>query len=382
MVTFLQDTARNNLISWTAEAVRLGFARGAMLSPFSSPREGNGFKRSAIDTSESIRTAGGEFWFDPMTHALNMPRAGDFRFYDGWPLWSDTRGELVTAEHQRDHIRRVYDIQDGLGSPRLAPTVLVSYPDTPQSQLALILAGEAVTEDGGAWVAIAGDQQFWTSGAELDAHIGALDQLEPGGWLLTVSRSDNAMPPGATSDEIYGLMRSVYALSRDRPVRVAFGDLSALPAIAAGAESLGTGWDMRQRICAYQDFEERLGDAPGGGWYQRPTLAGLLGGLAQGEYRVLQSEDPERARALTPGTIGPRPGQAFMHHASVLAGVISELAPLQDRDRVEALRARYVAAGAEWPEVQRITHTRLGYANWIQPLLAGVDAFMAAEGWV
>lgn len=68
------------------------------------------------------------------------------------------------------------------------------------------------------------------------------------------------MPTGASSEEIFGLMRTTFALSQDRPVRVAYGDLAALPAVAAGAEAVGTGWDMRQRICAYQDFQVRAAD--------------------------------------------------------------------------------------------------------------------------
>ena len=272
-------------------------------------------------------------------------------------------------------------VQADLGSALLAPTVLVSYPDTPQSQKALHMTAEALSVDAAAWATIAGDQQFWTSGAELDAHVGALDQLQPAGWLLVVVRSETSMPPAATSEEVFGLMRTVYALSQDRPVRVAFGDVAALPAVAAGAEAIGTGWDMRQRICAYQDFEERLADPGGGGWYQRPTLSGLLGGLTTREYQVLVSEDSAMAAALSPGTIGPKPQQAFRHHAQVLTDISDDLDALAGRDRVAALRDRYRAALAVWPAVQQVTGTKLGPAQWIKPFLAGLELFMASEDW-
>lgn len=381
MGVFLGDTARNTLIKWTSSAVKGGYSTGAYLSPFTSPRLANGFKRSAQDTSEKIRAAGGEFWFDPMTYALSMPRAGDFRHYDTWDLWDGTRGDVGSRAAMRSHIDRVYEIQNELSSKLLAPSLLVSYPDTPASQTALEFSQEAIEAAPNAWLTIAGDQQFWGAGAELDAHIGALDQLEPGGWLLVVTRSDNAMPPGATPEEVYGLMRTSYALSQDRPVRIAFGDIAALPAIAAGAEALGTGWDIRQRICAYQDFEEREGDQNGGGWYQRPTLRGLMGGLSNREYNVLTSEKPVIASTLTPGTIGPKPEQAFQHHASVLTEIVDELNALTGRERVDALRRRYVDARAEWPEIKRVTGAAIGPDRWIKPYVDGLDLFAASEGW-
>lgn len=381
MGVFLGDTARNTLIKWTTNAVKGGYATGAHLSPFTSPRLANGFKRSALDTSDQIRAAGGEFWFDPMTYALSMPRAGDFRHYDTWDLWGGTRGNLTTRSARRNHIDRVFAIQGELSSPLLAPSLLVSYPDTPTSQSALELSQEAVEVNPASWLTVAGDQQFWSAGAELDAHVGALDQLEPAGWVLVVTRADNAMPPSATAEEVYGLMRTTFALSQDRPVRIAFGDIAGLPAVAAGAEAIGTGWDMRQRICAYQDFEEREGDQSGGGWYQRPTLRGLMGGLSNGEHAVLSSENLVLASRLNPGTIGPKPEQAFQHHAAVLTEIVEDLSLLSGRDRVEALRRLYTQARPEWTEVKRVTGAKIGPDRWIKPFLDGLDLFATSEGW-
>lgn len=383
MSVLIQDTARNNLTSWTVNAVSGGYARGAVLSPFSSPVEGNGYKRAAHDISRGIRDAEGEFWFDSMTYALDMPRAGDFRHYDGWELWGNTRGALEAPSDREEHIRRVFEKQASLEAVRLSPSVLVSYPDTPKSQLALEISQSAYDLQPDAWATIAGDQTFWSSGAELDAHVGALNQLEPRGWLLVVARADNAMPPSATREEVFGLMRTTFALSQDRPVRVAFGDLAGLPAIAAGAESVGTGWDIRQRICAYQDFEQRAADkSTGGQWYQRPTLQGLLGSLSGGEYEVLVSERSNLASRLTPDSIGPKPEQAFEHHTRVLTKIIEGMGTLSGRARVENLRTLYSNALVEWPEVQRITGAKIGPSRWITPFLEGVDLFAASEGWV
>lgn len=383
MGVFINDTARNNLGGWTSAAVWGGYASGAYLSPFTSPVLSNGTKRSAQDTAEQIRESGGEFWFDPMTYALDMPRAGDFRYYDTWALWDGERerGDLSSRDAMRAHVDRVYEIQTSLSSPLLAPTKLVSNPDSMTSQRALELSQEAVSADTSTWLTVAGDTQFWSSGVELDAHIGALDQLEPAGWLLVVTRQDNPMPPTSTPEEVHGLMRTTFALSQDKPVRVAFGDLAALPAVAAGAEAIGTGWDMRQRICAYQNFEERPPDQKGGGWYQRPTLRGLMGGLSNGEYDVLSSESPRLASRLSPGVIGSKPEQAFRHHATTLTEIVNELGALTGRERVAALRRHYADAIPEWPEVKRIAGTKIGPDRWIKPFLDGLDLFAASEGW-
>ena len=382
MSVLIQDTARNTLIKWSTNAIKGGYAAGAYLSPFTSPLEKNNFKRSAVDTADAIRSAGGEFWFDSMTYALDMPRAGDFRNYENWPLWHATRGDLSNPEAMKRHVEAVFRIQDELGSPRLAPTVLVSYPDTPKSRQALELAQVSVEADPNCWITVAGDHQFWTAGAELDAHMGALDQLEPAGWQFVVARSDASMPPNAPPEEVFGLMRSTYALSADRPVRVAFGDVAGLPAVAAGAEAVGTGWDMRQRLCAYQDFEERAADQNGGAWYQRPTLGGLLGGLSNSEYDVLVSERSSLAARLSPGVIAPQPEAAFRHHATVLQNEIRSMSTLTGRMRVEHLSRRYSEARVEWPEVQKITGTKLAASRWIEPFNTGVQMFMSSEGWV
>lgn len=379
MGVFICDTARNNLTKWTKEAVQNGYATGAYLSPFTSPKDGNKHKKSAIKTSKEIKESGGEFWFDPMTYALDMPRTSNYGHYDTWNLWKGRPGDISSPQIMHDHILRVYSVQKELASPLLAPTKLMNHTD---SSMALKFSEEAISIDATAWLTIAGNQQFWSAGRALDVHIGALDQLEPQGWLLVVARPDSSMPPNATAEEIYGLMRTTYALSQDRPVRVAFGDLAALPAVAAGAEAIGTGWDLRQRICAYQDFEERENAPSGGGWYQRPTLQGLLGGLSKKEYSMLESERRRLSLSLTPGTIGPKIQQAFQHHATTLTKIVNDLSSLaRGRERVAVLQHLYLTARPEWEEVERITGCLIGPKRWIDPFLKGIELFAKSEGW-
>lgn len=382
MRLLIQDTARNNLATWASRAVTDGLATDVVISPFASPVNGNGYKASASDNVDRLRDAGATVWFDPMTHALQFPHAGDFRYYDEWDLWDGERNRLTGEQNQKDHIERVLAIQEGLGCMRLAPTIFLSSPSGLLAQLALDIASVAKQVSGNeVWLSIAGDSQFWGTGAELDSFVGALDQLEPAGWYLTVVRSTAAIPQAATPEEVFGMMRTVAALSADREVVIAHGDLAGLPAIAAGASGVGTGWDARQRSCAQSDYVERPEGENGGQWFQRPTLGGLLGVLSRRAYATLRSEDPRRAQRLTPGEIAAGVEPTFSHHLRVLTTLLETLGRLDGKARVDALSERYAAASADWRAVQAIAGTPEGARHWIDPLAEGVQLFAASEGW-
>lgn len=84
--------------------------------------------------------------------------------------------------------------------------------------------------------------------------------------------------PGREDSWVRRASPSAAALSQDRPVLIGHGDFAAIPAVAAGATRIGTGWDTRQRAFAYSDHAARpLVSTDGGSWYKRPTLEGLLG---------------------------------------------------------------------------------------------------------
>ncbi len=383
MSILIQDTARNNLASWGERAVKAGAARGAVLSPFASPVRGNGYKTDALAVARRVREAGGQLWFDPTTHALQMPQVGDFRYYDQWNLWPGMRGLLDQETHQRDHIQRVFRVQTELSSPYIAPTVLLHSAQSQNSQRAIQLSSLAMQESRGnpVWISIVGDTHFWSAQRELDAHIGMLDQLEPAGWLLTVVRPQSSVPVPAQADEVAGVMRTVYALSQDRPVVMGHGDLAGLPAIAAGARTLGTGWDIRQRVCAYSDYAARASSGDGGQWYQRPTLEVLLGDMKSNEYQVFRSQNLAYAEELTRGSVPTGPENAFRHHAGVLSLIIDELTSLSGEARVRALRNRYTRAESEWPQAQKVSGCSVGGEPWIRPQIDGMDQFIADEGW-
>lgn len=384
MNVLIQDTARNTLPGWTVRGINQGNAVGAVVSPFTSPVNGNGYKIDITKVVSRIHNAGGQFWFDPTTHALQMPQAGDFRFYDQWNLWSHGRNRLDVGSDQLDHVQRVFDIQTELGTPLLAPTILLHSAQSQTSLKAIELSRIAKEEAGDrdVWISIVGDSHFWASGIDLDAHIGVLDQLEPAGWFITVVRPQSALPVAAQPEEIAGMMRSVCALSKDRPVVVGHGDFAGLPAVAAGASVLGSGGDIRQRVCSYTDYVARtLNGNDFGSWYKRPSLEGLMGGMSTNEYNVLLDQDFALASALTPGRFLDQPAFAFQHHIQILSSIVSQLSALSGEARVRALQDRYIAALNQWPIAQRASGCAIGGSSWVEPLRAGVELFIRGEGW-
>jgi len=383
MTVMIEDSPRNCTEKWTIEALAQGSAIAGVLNPFASQWTGGPNWNSVRDIAQHLRDAGVEVWFDPMTHALQMSGVGDWRFYDDYPLWGGARGDLNSPADREGHVRRIFEVQDALGAPHLAPTHLLHHGTTSSSQIALDLARAAVDQDANCWLSIAGTEPFWSSGSALDAHIGALAQFEPAGWMITVVRPQITIPAQSSAAEIFGLCRTVRALTEDRQVFVSHGDLAGLPAIAAGATRLGSGWDQQQRSCGYANYVPRDADEGGAGsWYKRPTFRGLLGSLKEGEAAVLDQRAPNLSTRLGPP---PPPGQvkeAYLAHVSDLHTLTSAINTLADYEqKFRATKALYEAARLEWPEVLRHTSSPLGPPEWIDPLYDGLVLYGQSEGW-
>jgi hypothetical protein len=382
MPLLIEDSARNVMPSWAINAVGLGIAQGAVLSPFTTPRVGTGYKRGVHDIIQRLRDGGAEVWLNPETHSLQMPAVGDFRYYDDWPLWAGPRGDLSSEGVMRGHVEHVFEEQDRLGVPHLAPTILLHSPQSATSQNALDLARIAVETDPTCRLTIAGDPAFWAAGSVLDSHIGALAQLEPSGWWLTVVRNLTSLPVPAIPEEVHGLCRTSRALSEDGPVHISHGDLAGLPAIAAGATTLGVGWDTRQRVCSYGSYEQRDASGESGGqWLTQVTFEGLLSHWTQGDAQVLAQQDPQLSMRLTPGTVGPGPEEAFSHHATVLTRVANPLQQLPPRDAYQALIDRYDAATSDWQSAAAAVGTTSRHGAWITPLSDGLRLYGRTEGY-
>jgi hypothetical protein len=380
VTVLVEDTARNNLASWTIEAGQAGNAAGAIISPFSTPRVANNYKQSARQTVQRIQAEGLEVWFDPETHALQMPSVGDFRYYGGWPLWSGQRGLLADQGDMRDHVERVFEEQDRLGVPHLGPTILLHSPQSPDSQRALELAQAANSLDPDARLAVVGDSTFWASGSNLDAHVGALAQLEPGGWSLSVARSFTVLAAPVMAEEVHGLCRTARALSEDADVHISHGDLAGLPGVAAGATSLGTGWDARQRVLAYSSYEARGAGGEGGSWFQQTTLEGLLSLLVRSEADVLYAQDRALAMRLLPISVPPDAKNAFLHHVGVLSRVVAALGASDHLGAYKDLRDRYQSARQDWPAVAAAIGISSRADGWLSGPSGGLRSYGQTEG--
>lgn len=380
MSLLVEDTARNNLASWTVRAVAAGHARGAVISPFTTPRLGTTYKQSGDKTAERLREGNADVWFDAATHALQMPNAGDFRYYDDWDLWPGVKGMLETEGDQRDHVQRVFAIQDALHAPHLGPTILLHSPQSNTSQRALRIAEIAAGEDAGCYVTIAGDSAFWAGGSALDAHIGGLAQVEPAGWFLVVTRNIAVLPVPAAQEEVHGLCRTARALSEDGPVHISHGDLAALPAIVAGASTVGTGWDPRQRVSAYASYVQRTAGGDGGQWFAQKTLQGLLSLLGRAETQLLATQNAALAARLLPGTVPPGTTEGWDHHVNVLSSLVTTLQPAGAAS-YETLRDLYAAARTDWGQVASAIGCSSEANAWLSELELGLGRFARTEGW-
>lgn len=382
MSVLVEDSPRNNLAAWTCDAIAAGSVEGAVLSPFTSPYVGNTYKQSARRTIERLVDAGGDVWLDSATHALQMPGVGDFRYYDGWDLWGGARGDLSSPAMIRDHVLRVLEAQGSLGVSRLAPSILLHGPDPAAYEVALTLASEAASADESARITIAGSPAFWSGGDELDNFVAAVADVGGAGYFLVVARPTADLPVSTSATEVAGLCRTARSLEQFGPVHVSHGDFAALPAVAAGAQSIGSGWDTRQRVCSYTSYEVRDPTSGGGGWFKRPTMAGLFAFLTRAEAERLSSQDRSLFERLHRGPIHPDgPKEAFLHHVSVLNEVSTAVADLDFGPAYSELLARYRAAVEDWPDAAAAAGTAALSALWVDPLLEGLVSYGEQEGW-
>lgn len=385
MTVLIEDSPRPYQVRWIAEVVAAGSCGGAIITPWATPwnrSTGSGQKPSARDRVPDLQSNGVDVWFDATTHALQMSGVGDFRYYDQYDLWGGARGDLTTPATRDEHVQKVFDLQDQLGVQRLGPTVLLHTGLSTTSTIALELARAAVALDPDCWLSLAGTPSFWASQSALDAHVGALAGLEPAGWFVTVVRPLPGVPASVEVEEVHGLARTCRALSEDAPIHVSHGDLAALPAVAAGATTVGSGWDQRQRVCSYADYAPRTTGGGGGAWYERPTLSGLVGSLSKNEADILRARDSASAARLGGLPAAPGPKEAFLHHVDALNSLVARVASgVNYEDRYRTLVDLYDAATSEWPGIVRTTNCDLGSSDWIANLHAGLMRYGATEGW-
>ncbi|MGA1827106.1 hypothetical protein [Microbacterium sp.] len=351
----IHDGRRIGHRSWTVDAVRGGHAAGAILTPFSTPRISKPRHPNVREVADDVRAVGGEVLFDVMTHARQLPTTNRTDFYDEWELWGGSGRGLDTPAMRLEHVERVFGYQVGLGVPLLTPTLVLSSPTSPEANQVLETATLARGLDPSAWQSLAGTHSFWAGGPELDAFVGTLAGLRATTWVLTLANQVliDGVPDFSNSEAHVGLARTIHSLSLRSRVILAYSDYAGLPAIAAGADTLGSGWDRGQRCFDPQTF--RVDSNPGP---RIPasyvTQGGLHAVLRRDMAEAVERWNPARASAIRGGPMPPSDNIERAHHLSQLSEVVRAVAAITDRqDRVANMRARYGTAADAFEEIMQ-----------------------------
>lgn len=382
----IHDGRRIGHRKWCVEAISSGSADGVVLNPFATPRVAEPRHPSASDMAHAVRGARGEVVFDAMTHALFLPATNKRDFYDAWELWGQSGPSLDGRGQQLAHVERVFDRQGQIGAPNLAPTLQLHSPQSPDAYLVRDMARVARGLDADCWQSLVGTRAFWAAGAQLDAYVGSLAALRAPVWMITVANelvADHV--PDLTAIEAFaGLCRTVHSLSLRSRVVVAYGDFAALPAVAAGADTVGSGWDRGQRT--FDPLAFRVDSDPG---IRIPasyvTQGGLNSVLRRDTAEAIERWDPARARGIRGGQMPPSDQAQRMHHLFQLRSAVGQIdgAGSVRGARVDELRSRYRSASTDFDDLiadlPRIVR-EADKAAWVSNPAAVLEMYAASEG--
>ena len=381
----IHDGRRISHRKWVTEAIAAGAADGVIVSPFASPRVARPRHPSAAEIANAALEVGGEIVFDAMTHARLLPGVNKTDFYDDWDLWPSSATDLNALRDKLEHVERVFARQSQIGSRHLTPTIPLRSPVLADADHALELASVGRGLDPDAWQSVAGSRSLWSAGADLDSFVGSLASLRAPVWVLTITNDIvlNHEPDLSDTEAFAGLCRTVRSLSLRSRVIVAHADFAGLPAVAAGADTLGTGWDRAQKTFDPNSF--RVDSDPG---IRIPasyvTQGGLHAVLRRDVADAIERWNPHRARAIRGGILPPSDQAQRMHHLHQLRSALFSVANTTDpQARVNALRSRYTAAGAEFDllirELQRLVRES-DKLTWCTQPSAALESYAAIEG--
>jgi hypothetical protein len=382
MRRYLHDTGRNVALAWPVEMIDAGLADGTILCAHRAPESSRPHKPSAAQRVAVVSEANGHVLFDSASY-VNLASTTDI--YDDWDLWPRGR-DLLDDAALNAHTTRVFDVQESLGLPLLAPSPRATVAHGPDAQRILNAASFAREEadrrdPGELWLTIAGTTGFWSSGNALDQLVTGLSRLQPDGWYLVVVRDGADYPPPVESNEVAGVCRTVHSLTQwGTPTIAAYSDLLGLPAIAAGATGIGTGWDFKQRLISTGGLEPQ--DGEGGSWPMRVTLQRACAVIGNAQADELHSNAPDLARAVTQGPLPPGVRPRADHHLEVLGNLASRVraAGVGAPAAAELLNI-YGRARRFIPDIAR--HSSVGdvQRQWVNNLERGVEGWMQWEGW-
>lgn len=346
----IHDGRRIGHRKWCVEAIAGGVADGVVLNPFATPRVAEPRHPSASNLAQAVRGANGEVIFDAMTHALFLPSTNKRDFYEAWELWGQAGANLDGPANQLAHVERVFDRQSQIGAPHLAPTIQIQSPQSRDAHVSRDLARVARGLDRDCWQSLVGTRSFWSAGPHLDAYVGSLAALRAPVWMITVANElvVDHVPDLTDTAAFAGLCRTVHSLSLRSRVIVAYGDFSSLPAVAAGADTVGSGWDRAQRT--FDPLAFHLDSDPG---VRIPasyvTQGGLNSVLRRDTAEAIERWDAVRARTIRGGPMPPSDHAQRMHHLLQLRSAVQQIVGAGSRQAgVSELRNRYRAAVSDY----------------------------------
>lgn len=381
----IHDGRRIGHRKWCIDAITMGIADGVIMTPFSTPRVSVPRHPSAFDLADAISKLHAEVIFDPMTHAAMLPTTNKRDFYDAWELWGPDGMVLETSAQQLAHVERVFDRQRQIGALKLAPTLQLDSPVSTSASTARDVARVASGLDRNVGQSLVGTRAFWASGATLDAYVGTLAALRAPLWILTVANDVvlDHVPDLENTAAYEGLCRTVHSLSLRSRVIIAYADFSGLPAVAAGADSIGSGWDRAQRT--FDPLAFKIDSDPG---VRIPasyvTQGGLNSVLRRDTAEAIERWNPVEARRIRGGEMPPSDQAQRLHHLRQLRAAVSQIDSAASRqDRVAELRGRYSTAMADYDRIISVFSPAVREADkraWASNQLAVLEAYAASEG--
>ena len=343
----LHDGRRPGQLKWSLEAIQISVADGIIISPFSTPRVTLPRNPSGLDVVSKVRMIGGETIFDPTTHARLLPGVNRLEYYDTWELWGRDGVGLDQPARRLQHVECVFQRQAELGTPYLSPTLALDSPQATNARYAFETAQLARGLSPGSWQALAGRPSFWRAGHYLDAYVGRLSALRAPTWVLTMVNDlvPDHTPNLSDIEAFAGFCRTVHSLSERARVIIAHSDYAGLPSVAAGADTVGSGWDRAMRQFDPGAYRVRS-DSP-----RIPasyvTQAGLAAVLKRETADIIDRWDARLAEVVRGGPMPPGDPMERIHHLrSVRDVVIGINSQSTRRERVARLRRHYDNAGA------------------------------------
>ncbi|MBI3747446.1 MAG: hypothetical protein HY262_01150 [Chloroflexi bacterium] len=379
MRLLLHDTGHNARTAWALTLLQDRVIEGIVLSAFDTPRTPLRRHWPASRVVEALQRAGGEVLLDVGTHAVTLPTTNRLDAYDTWELWPGARGDLGSAAGRQAHAERVVARQQDLGLAPIAPTVGIRDPLGPEAQTALDLLDRAQALDPAAIALVIGRPECWAAGLRLDDFVGQLVQREPQRVFLGVLRGSLDYPvSGVVAAEVEGICRTTQSLSLRSQVGVLQADFCGLPAVAAGATDLGTGWYLRQRLLAPDAFRTNTGTRRNS---SRITHQGLMAVMKRREAEALLRRDAAMSSRLVPGRLPPD-NTLWRHHLERLRAIAVAVGSAGGlTDRVDYLSAAYDTATVDFARARGLLgHLEFDESQWILPYRSGLADFALAEG--